>query len=71
MLQDLASKMGEPSSKKTYVRLVMNMAIPLVFLKLNLLLHGLSQVRDRTFYFFWKVKQVPLFDILRPTNDDC
>ena len=26
------------------------------------ILHGLGQVRDRTFYFFWKDDKVPLFD---------
>ena len=25
-------------------------------------MHGLSQVRDRTFYFFWKGDEVPLFE---------
>lgn len=30
--------------------------------KTRSLLHGLSQVRNRTFYFFWKGDKVPLFD---------
>ena len=32
--------------------------------KTKSLLHGLSQVRDRTFYFFWKDNTVPLFDYI-------
>ena len=35
--------------------------------KTKSILHGLSQVRDRTFYFFWKGNKTPVFDyILRP-----
>ena len=30
--------------------------------KTKSLLHGLSQVRDRSFYFFWKGDEVPMFD---------
>jgi len=30
--------------------------------KTKSILHGLSQVRDRTFYFFWKGNHVPVFD---------
>jgi len=30
--------------------------------KTKSMLHGLSQVRNRSFYFFWKDKRIPLFD---------
>ncbi len=37
--------------------------------KTKSLLHGLSQVRDRSFYFFWKGDQVPMFDWYNIPND--
>lgn len=57
----LASKMGEPVVKK--LRAIGDKyGYTLSIFKTKSLLHGLSQVRDRTFYFFWKGKQVPIFD---------
>ncbi len=37
--------------------------------KTKSILHGLSQVRDRTFYFFWKGKKVPLFEYIKREHE--
>lgn len=57
----LASKMGEPVVKK--LRAIGDKyGYTLSIFKTKSLLHGLSQVRDRSFYFFWKGKEVPVFN---------
>lgn len=38
-------------------------------LKTKSLLHGLSQVRNRTFYFFWKDSSTPIFDYINKPNE--
>ena len=55
----LASKMGEPVVKKLR-KIAENHGYVFSIYKTKSILHGLSQVRDRTFYFFWKGTQVPL-----------
>ena len=59
----LASKMGEPVVKKLRKIGEKNGYVFSIF-KTKSLLHGLSQVRDRTFYFFWKGDRVPLFEYI-------
>jgi len=60
----LASKMGEPVVKKLRQIGEANGYTFSIF-KTKSILHGLSQVRDRTFYFFWKGDKVPLFDYIQ------
>jgi site-specific DNA-cytosine methylase len=36
--------------------------------KTKSILHGLSQVRDRAFYFFWKGNRVPVFEYINRTH---
>ena len=57
----LASKMGEPVVAKLRSIAKKNGYTFSIF-KTKSLLHGLSQVRDRSFYFFWKDEKVPMFD---------
>ena len=59
----LASKMGKPVVEK--LRKIGNKnGYTLSIFQTKSILHGLSQVRDRTFYFFWKDDKVPLFDYI-------
>ena len=57
----LASKMGEPVVKRLR-KIAAENGYTFSICKTKSILHGLSQVRDRTFYFFWKGSQIPLFD---------
>lgn len=57
----LASKMGEPVVRRLR-KIAEDNGYTFSICKTKSILHGLSQVRDRTFYFFWKGDQVPLFD---------
>lgn len=59
----LASKMGAPVVKRLR-RIAEDNGYTFSIFKTKSLLHGLSQVRDRTFYFFWKGDTVPLFDYI-------
>tara|TARA_B100001093_G_scaffold520319_1_gene614632 strand:- start:539 stop:1723 length:1185 start_codon:yes stop_codon:yes gene_type:complete len=65
----LASKMGEPIVRKLRKIAEQNGYTFSIF-KTKSLLHGLSQVRDRTFYFFWKGDSIPLFEYIEvpPSN---
>jgi site-specific DNA-cytosine methylase len=56
----LASKMGEPVVNKLR-SLARKYGYVFSIYKTKSILHGLSQVRDRTFYFFWKGNHVPVF----------
>ena len=56
----LATKMGEPIVRKMR-KLARDNGYTVSIYKTRSLLHGLSQVRERTFYFFWKGDKVPLF----------
>ena len=49
----LASKMGEPIVSKMR-ELADELGYTVSLYKTKSILHGLSQVRDRAFYFFWK-----------------
>ena len=57
----LASKMGEPVVRRLR-KIGEENGYTFSIVKTKSILHGLSQVRDRTFYFFWKGDQVPLFE---------
>lgn len=57
----LASKMGEPVVNQLR-GLAKKYGYVFSIYKTKSILHGLSQVRDRTFYFFWKGNHVPVFD---------
>ena len=56
----LASKMGEPVVKRLR-KIASRHGYTFSIYKTKSILHGLSQVRDRTFYFFWKGDEVPFF----------
>ena len=59
----LASKMGEPIVKDLR-EIGKKYGYTFSIFKTKSLLHGLSQVRDRTFYFFWKGEKVPVFEYI-------
>lgn len=64
----LASKMGEPIVKKLKEIGEKN-GYTFSIYKTKSILHGLSQVRDRTFYFFWKNNKVPVFDYIERPHE--
>jgi len=53
--------MGEPVAKKLRAIAAEN-GYTFSLYKTKSILHGLSQVRDRTFYFFWQGDQVPVLN---------
>jgi site-specific DNA-cytosine methylase len=55
----LASKMGVPVVEKLHA-IGQKYGYSLSIYKTKSLFHGLSQVRDRTFYFFWKGDRTPV-----------
>jgi site-specific DNA-cytosine methylase len=57
----LATKLGEPVVKKLRTLAKKN-GYTFSLYKTKSILHGLSQVRDRSFYFFWRGDSVPMFD---------
>lgn len=57
----LANKIGEPVRKRLYNIGKENGYSMSIFVTRSML-HGLPQVRNRSFYFFWKDDKVPLFD---------
>lgn len=57
----LASKMGENVVRQLR-SIARNNGYTFSIYKTKSILHGLSQVRDRTFYFFWKGNSIPVFD---------
>jgi len=59
----LASKMGEPVVRRLR-KIGEDNGYTFSIFKTKSILHGLSQVRDRTFYFFWKGNEVPLFEYI-------
>ena len=59
----LASKMGEPVVKDLR-EIGQQHGYSFSIFKTKSILHGLSQVRDRAFYFFWKGKKVPVFEYI-------
>jgi site-specific DNA-cytosine methylase len=57
----LASKMGEPVVNNLR-KIAEQYGYTFSLYKTKSILHGLSQVRDRSFYFFWKGDTIPVFD---------
>ena len=57
----LASRMGEPVVNQLR-SLARKFGYTFSIYKTKSILHGLSQVRDRTFYFFWKGNSIPIFE---------
>ena len=57
----LASKMGEPVVKKLR-KIGEKNGYTFSIIKTKSILHGLSQVRDRTFYFFWDSEYAPIMN---------
>ena len=60
----LASKMGEPIVEELR-RIGRENGYTFSIYKTKSILHGLSQVRDRTFYFFWKGDKIPRLSYVR------
>ena len=60
----LASKMGEPvvENLRTIGR---EFGYAFSLYKTKSIIHGLGQVRDRSFYFFWKGKKVPKLEYIK------
>lgn len=59
----LASKMGEPTVKRLR-KIAADNGYTFMIYKTKSILHGLSQVRDRTFYFFFKGDRIPVFPFI-------
>jgi len=57
----LSTKMGEPIVHKL-MSIAKENGYTLSLYKTKSLLHGLCQVRERTFYFFWKGDKIPLLN---------
>jgi len=64
----LASKMGEPIVEDLR-RIADEYGYSFTIYKTKSILHGLAQVRDRTFYFFWKGKKVPVFEYIKREHE--
>ena len=64
----LASKMGEPVVEDLR-KIGRENGYTFSIFKTKSILHGLSQVRDRTFYFFWKGKKVPQFEYIKREHE--
>lgn len=64
----LASKMGEPVVRRLRDIGKRN-GYTFSIYKTKSILHGLSQVRDRTFYFFWKGEKVPQFEYIKREHE--
>jgi len=60
----LASKMGEPIVEELR-KIGRENGYTFSIYKTKSILHGLSQVRDRTFYFFWKGDKIPRLSYVR------
>lgn len=62
-----AGEMGKPIVDKLRV-IASAQGYTMSIYRTKSLLHGLSQVRERSFYFFWKGNQVPLFNYFDRAN---
>lgn len=58
-----AGEMGKPIVRKLR-KIAKENGYTLSIYRTKSLLHGLSQVRERSFYFFWKGDQVPVFSYI-------
>ena len=64
----LASAMGQPIVENLR-KIGKEFGYTFSIFKTKSILHGLSQVRDRTFYFFWKGDKVPVFEYVRRKHE--
>ncbi len=64
----LASKMGSPVVERLR-KVARENGYTFSIYKTKSILHGLSQVRDRTFYFFWKGDSVPVFPYIKKDHE--
>ena len=64
----LASKLGEPVVAKLR-KIGKQNGYTFMIYKTKSILHGMSQVRDRTFYFFFKDNKIPLFPYFQRPNE--
>lgn len=62
-----AGEMGKPIVKKL-MDIAGDQGYTMSIYRTKSLLHGLSQVRERSFYFFWKSDRVPLFNYIHREN---
>lgn len=62
-----AGEMGKPIVEKLRA-IASKQGYTMSIYRTKSLLHGLSQVRERSFYFFWKGNQVPLFNYFDRPN---
>lgn len=64
----LATKMGRPTvNRLRYIASQQGYTMSLY--KTQSILHGLSQTRDRAFYFFWKDARVPVLNFFRREHE--
>ena len=64
----LASKMGEPIVEELR-RIASQNGYTFSIYKTKSILHGLSQVRDRTFYFFWQGDKIPKLNYIERKHE--
>ena len=64
----LASKMGEPIVKDLR-EIGKKYGYTFSLYKTKSILHGLGQVRDRSFYFFWKSNKVPQLEYIKRSHE--
>lgn len=63
----LAGKIGQPVVEKLYAIAEKHGYVMSVY-RTKSLLHGIPQVRERSFYFFWKATEAPLFNYFDKTG---
>jgi site-specific DNA-cytosine methylase len=64
----LASKMGEPVVEQLK-QIASQNGYTFSIYKTKSILHGLSQVRDRTFYFFWQGDKIPMLSYIERKHE--
>ncbi len=64
----LASNIGRPVVKKLR-KIAQKFGYTFSIYKTRSILHGLGQVRNRTFYFFWQGDKVPQFEYIRREHE--
>ena len=65
----LASKLGEPVVDRLR-KIGKENGYTFSIFKTKSLVHGLSQVRERTFYFFWQGDKIPLLEYCNHTSNE-
>ena len=65
----LASKLGEPVVERLR-KIGRENGYTFSIFKTKSLVHGLSQVRERTFYFFWQGDKIPLLEYCNHTSNE-